>query len=293
MIDLGGRMTQANTEFEVGIFSAGEGSNLYDYKVKLEKIKNELVKFGLTHNQSKIYIYLGKYGPKTAPEVVKSLGMPRTETYFILNTLQNKGIVTAEFSSPTRYMAIPIEQAIYTLINTEKENLNMLAKQQKSITDMWMEVPAFAVETTEIKQDKLQTMEGTGQIYSKIKDMIRTAKEQIIIFGSEKDISRFYHSEIIDLMFNSMTDARLIISPALKLPDFLSEFDKKRMRIVPTDENSNQCFVLKDNDEIMLFLRNATHPSHNVFAMWSNSKSLNEPIRRLFEYSWESSQACY
>lgn len=286
-------MEQVDTEFQVGIFAAGEGSNLYDYKVKLEKIKGELVKFGLTQNQAKIYIYLGKYGAKTAPEVVKSLGMPRTETYFILNTLQNKGIVTAEFSSPTRYTALPIEQAMSTLINTEKENLNILARQEKEVTNLWKEIPTFAVETTEIRQDKLQTMEGTGQIHSKIKDMIRTAREQIIIFGSEKDISRFYHSEIIEMMFNSLIDARIIISPALRLPDFLSDLDKKKIRLIPEEESNNQCFVIKDSDEIMLFLRNATHPSHSVFAMWSNSKSLNEPLCKLFEYSWENSQSCY
>jgi len=287
-------MGQTDTESQIRIFSAGEGSSLYEYKMKLEKIKTEMVKFGLTHNQAKIYIYLGKYGAKTAPEVVKSLGMPRTETYFILNTLQNRGIVTAEFSSPTRYMALPIEQAISTLINTEKENLNILAKQEKNITELWNEIPTFAVETTELKQDRLQTMEGTGQIYSKIKEMIRTAREQIIIFGSEKDISRFYHSEIVETMFDHLLiDSRIIISPALRIPDFLNEFDKKKIRLIPDEENDNQCFVIKDSDEIMLFLRNATHPSHNVFAMWSNSKSLNEPLLRLFEYSWERSQVCY
>lgn len=286
-------MKQTDTEFQVGVFAAGEDSNLYEYKVKLEKIKSEIVKFGLTQNQAKVYIYLGKYGAKTAPEVVKSLGMPRTETYFILNTLQSKGIVTAEFSSPTRYMALPIDQAMATLINTEKENLNMLAKQEKNITDLWQEVPTFAIETTEIKQDRLQTMEGTGQIYSKIKEMIKTAREQIIIFGSEKDVSRFYHSEIIEMAFNSLADVRLIISPALQIPDFLNEYDKNKIRLIPGEENNNQCFVIKDSDEIMLFLRNATHPSHNVFAMWSNSNSLNEPLRKLFEYSWENAQHCY
>lgn len=286
-------MKQVDSEFQVGVFAAGKDSSLYEYKAKLEKIRDSIVKFGLTQNQAKVYIYLGKYGPKTAPEVVKSLGMPRTETYFILNTLQNKGIVTSEFSSPTRYVAQPIDKAISTLINTEKENLNILAKQEKSITELWQEVPTFAVETTEIKQDRLQTMEGTGQIHSKIKEMIRTAREQIIIFGSEKDISRFYHSEIIEMAFNSLADTRVIISPSLQIPEFLNEYDKKRIRISPSDENNNQCFVIKDNDEIMLFLRNATHPSHRVFAMWSNSKSLNEPLKRLFEYSWESSQHCY
>ena len=286
-------MKQVDTEFQIGIFAAGEDSNLYEYKIKLERVKNELVKFGLTQNQAKVFIYLGKYGAKTAPEVVKSLGMPRTETYFILNMLQNKGIVTTEFSSPTKYTALPIEQAIYTLINTEKENLDMLAREEKNITELWKEVPTFAVETTELKQDKLQTMEGTGQIYAKIKEMIRTAREQIIVFGSEKDILRFYHAEIIELMFNSLAESRLIISPALKIPDLLNDQDKKKIRIIPDEESNNQCFVIKDSNEIVLFLRNATHPSHNVFAMWSNSKSLNEPLRKLFEYSWESSQTCY
>lgn len=287
-------MGQIDAESQIRIFTADEDSSLYEYKIKLEKIKKEMIKFGLTHNQAKIYIYLGKYGAKTAPEVVKSLGMPRTETYFILNTLQSKGIVTAEFSSPTRYVALPIEQAISTLINTEKENLNILAKQEKSVTEMWKEIPTFAIETTELKQDRLQTMEGTGQIYSKIKDMIKTAREQIIVFGSEKDISRFYHSEIIEMMFNQpLIDARIIISPALRIPDFLSEFDKKKIKLMSDEENDNQCFVIKDRDEIMLFLRNATHPSHNVFAMWSDSKSLNEPLLRLFEYSWERSHVCY
>jgi len=286
-------MKQIDTESQIEVFAAGKDSSLYEYKVKLEKIKNELVKFGLTQNQSKVYVYLGKYGSKTAPEVVKSLGMPRTETYFILNTLQNKGIVTAEFSSPTKYTALPIEQAISTLINTEKENLDILARQEKEVAELWKEVPTFAVETTEIKQDRLQTMEGTGQIHSKIKEMIRTAREQIIIFGSDKDISRFYHSEIIEMAFNSLIDARIIVSPALRMPDFLNEFDNKKIRVIPDEQNNNQCFVIKDSDEIVLFLRNATHPSHNVFAMWSNSKSLNEPLRKLFEYSWESSQSCY
>ena len=287
-------MKQMNDEMQIGVFSAGEDSTLYEYKMKLEKVQNELVKFGLTNNQAKVYIYLGKYGPKSAPEVVKSLGMPRTETYFILNTLQNKGIVSAEFSFPTRYVALPIEQAISTLINTEKENLNILAKEEKNITELWKGVPTFAIETTEVRQDRLQTMEGTGQIYSKIKEMIKTAREQIIVFGSEKDLSRFYHSEIIEMISNSLTEVRIIISPSLNAPDFFEDLvDKKKIRLIPKEKNDNKCFVIKDNNEVILFLRNATHPSHNVFAIWSDSKSLIDSIQQLFDYSWDASEVSY
>ena len=66
-------MKQIDTESQIEVFAAGKDSSLYEYKIKLDKIKNELVKFGLTQNQSKVYVYLGKYGAKTAPEVVKSL----------------------------------------------------------------------------------------------------------------------------------------------------------------------------------------------------------------------------
>ena len=287
-------MKKSDSEIQIGVFSASEGSNLYEYKVRLEKIKNELVKFGLTPNQAKVYIYLGKYGPKSAPEIFKSLGLPRTETYYILSILQSRGIVTAEFSFPTRYMALPIEEAVSTLINTEKEKIDLLANQEKDLAQLWKTVPAFAIETNEAKSERLQMMEGAGQIYSKIKEMIKTAREQIIVFGSEKDISRFYHSEIIEMISNSLTEVKIILSPAMNIPDFFEDVvDKKKVRLIPKEKNDNRCFVIKDNDEVVLFLRNATHPSHNIFAIWSDSKSLIDSIQQLFDYSWDASEVSY
>ena len=102
-------------------------SNMYQYKVKMEQVKNELSKFGLSQKQAKVLLYLGKYGPKSAPEVSKALDLPRTETYFIINTLQNKGIVTAEFSTPIKYSTLPIGDAVLTLVKSELEKVKILA----------------------------------------------------------------------------------------------------------------------------------------------------------------------
>jgi HTH-type transcriptional regulator, sugar sensing transcriptional regulator len=285
-------MQRTDAEIQLGIFSTYEGSNLYEHKLKLERIRDELAKFGLSANQAKVYIYLGKYGPKSAPEVFRSLDLPRTETYYILNTLQSRGIVTAECSSPTKYVALPIGQAIATLINTEKEKLTLLEQQENDLTQLWDEIPAFAIDTNETETERLQMLEGAGQIYSKIKNMIKSAREQVSMFGSEKDISRFYHSDIIEMFSNSLADTRIILSPASKVPDFLDRLDKKKIRLKPAEKSNNRCFVIKDNDEVMLFLRNAAHPIHNVFAIWSNSKSLIDSIRQLFDYSWEGAKPC-
>ncbi|MEX0764929.1 MAG: helix-turn-helix domain-containing protein [Nitrosopumilaceae archaeon] len=57
---------------------------------------------------------MGKHGHKTAPEICKALKLPRTEIYYLLTTLQNKGIVSATFQHPIRFSAIPLDKALWT-----------------------------------------------------------------------------------------------------------------------------------------------------------------------------------
>ena len=69
----------------ISLFDNDFDTELYKHKITLEKIRNELINFGLTSNQSKVFIYLGKYGSKTASEISKALQTPRTETYHLVN----------------------------------------------------------------------------------------------------------------------------------------------------------------------------------------------------------------
>lgn len=283
----------SSKEKNLAVFDSEPGSHLYEHRMRLEKVKSELLKFGLTPNQAKVYIFLGKFGPKTAPEVFKALDLPRTETYYIINTLQNRGIVTGELSTPARYTALPIEKTISILIDAEKEKINTLAKQQEEISELWNDVPAFAVETTEDTKEKLQMLQGNPQIFTKISDMINTAREEILILGSIKDISRFYHSNIFDTLENSILHIRIIISPASTIPEFADKIDKRRIKVMPTSKTDNQCFILKDNQEILMFLRNATHPSNDVFGVWSDSKPLTDAMHNLFDYTWDEAEVCH
>ncbi|HYL66531.1 MAG TPA: helix-turn-helix domain-containing protein [Nitrosopumilaceae archaeon] len=286
-------MKLIDNNIQIGVFaSADDDSNLQEHQMRLEKIKNELLKYGLTSNQAKVFIFLGKHGPKSGPEVSKSLNIIRTEAYQILHALEGKGIITAKFSSPTKYVPLPFEQAISSLINTEKEKINTLAKEEDNLTELWKKIPAYTVETNEIENERLQMLEGAAPIYSKIKSMIKNAEKRITILGSEKDIARFHYADIFETISDSLTDVRIILSPSTALPNFLARFDKKKIRLMSVEKTGNRCFIIKDDNEAILFLRNATHNSDNVFAIWSNSKSLTDSIRTLFDYSWASSKIC-
>ncbi len=69
---------------QASIFKSDPESLTNNHHVAVDELGSALSEFGLTANQSKVYIFLGKYGSKTAPEVCKALGLPRTETYHLL-----------------------------------------------------------------------------------------------------------------------------------------------------------------------------------------------------------------
>ncbi len=119
------------------IFENDPDSSSYEHKQSIDQLQDQFSKFGLTANQIKVYIFLGKYGSKTAPEVCRALKLPRTETYHLLTTLQNKGIVSATFQHPIKFSALPLTNAIKSMVNTEKERIKKLEKQEEELTKLW------------------------------------------------------------------------------------------------------------------------------------------------------------
>ena len=271
------------------VFDSEPDSHLHEYKLELEKICNELLKFGLTRNQAKVFIYLGKYGSKTSPEVCKALKLPRTETYNVLNDLLNLGIVSSEFHHPTKYSALPMEKAILTMVNAAQENVNKLAKKELEVAKLWNKVPSFDSKSNEGKLEKFQMLQGIPRIHNKMKEMIQSAEHEIKLICTEKDLSRFYYSDFLELLGNLPIDVKLIISPTKKIPRFIQAIERSKVRLMPKNTDDNQCFIVKDSNEVLVFLRHVDRPSRNAFAFWTDTNSLINSMKKLFNYSWQNS----
>jgi len=276
----------------ISLFDEDSDTTLFKHKITLDKIKKELINFGLTSNQTKVFIYLGKYGSKTASEISKALQTPRTETYHLVNSLQNMGLVTAELTHPAKYTAMEMKQAIETLIRQEQSRINNLATKEESLSEMWKEIPYFAVETDESKSEKMQLLHGTSSISNKIQEMIKSCNDEFKMFGSLSDVNRFYHSDVFDKIEQSSGELKLIISPIDKSPEFLSEIDSKKIHILSSGSN-NKCFIVNDKNEVLIFMRNANHPTRQIFAWWSDSETLVDLMSSMFELSWEKGQQLY
>ena len=281
-----------NSGNQINLFDNESDTAMYKHKLTLEKIKDELINFGLTKSQAKVFIYLGKYGSKTASEISKALQLPRTETYHLVNSLQNMGLVVAELAHPTKYTAMDMREAVSTLVRQEQDRIDTLADKEESLSEMWKEIPFFAVETDESKSEKMQLLHGSGPIINKIKEMMNSSTEDFRIYGSVPDLLRMYHADVFDLVDKSPTNLKMVVTPLNQTPEFLSEMSSAKIRAMPTN-SENKCFVVNDKKEVLIFMRNATHPTRQVFAWWSNSETLVEMMSSLFELSWEKGETLY
>ena len=237
-----------------------------------------------------IYIFLGKYGSKTAPEVCKALKIARTETYQILSSLQNKGIVSATFEHPIKFSAISVQKAMKTLLNAEKERVKTLEKQEKEITKLWQSIPEFAQQQISEQEIKFQMLKGSNPINGKLQEMLFEAQSQIIVLGSEKDYVKLYHSDFLSQLEGKEIDIKLLTSCSDKTSYVFENIDKTQIRKFSKNIQDDLCFIIKDKNEMIFFTKNNKHHSNEIMGMWTNSSSMIYSMKLLFDFVWSSSK---
>ena len=280
-----------NQVAQESIFTEDEDASAYEYRESLDKIQLKLSSFGLTINQCKVYIYLGKYGSRTAPDISKVLKLPRTETYKLLASLQNKGVVSASFQHPIQFSAMPLTDAIHSLINTEKERIKKLESQKSELSKLWDNIPQFHNEVEETDDDKFQILQGENQIHSKINDMITNSKKELVIIGNEKDFLKFYHADFLEPLNKSQVELKVLTNSSDRTLYVFDEIDKTNVKKLPTSIDGNLCFVVKDNDEVLFYMKNSGLVKEKVTALWTNSTTMIYSKKLLFSTLWSKSKS--
>ena len=259
-------------------------------KTNYEEIRDALVTFGLTPNQSKVFFYLGKIGAKTASDIAKAVNVPRSETYHLLTALQNKGIVEASFQHPIQFTALPIKKAVNLLISTETERLNKLKKSGPELEEMWEKIPSSTSTIEEEGEEKFKVLQGGNQVNSKIFDMILNAKEECRILGSEKDFMKFYHANFLDALEEREIDYKLLTPITKKSKYIFEDIDKSKIKKLCSSVKENLCFLIKDDDEVLFFIKNEGN-NKEMRAIWTNSETIIYSKALLFNSIWSKTDS--
>jgi len=150
---------------------------------------SELTKFGLSNYEIKIYKTLLLKGPNTPTGTVKIAGIPQPRIYDLFSSLEEKGFVDTVTGKKHLYRAVPVSMVlrreVLWLDNYVNELENYVNKYK---------------ETEEIKEPYIWFVKGNKNINDRIKSMIYSAKQEIIMA----------------LSHDSFVDTRKIINQAIK-----------------------------------------------------------------------------
>ena len=151
---------------------ANSSNNHKELKIALQE---KLRDFGLTKNESKIYLFLSKNGSKKAIEISREEIIPRTETYHLLSTLESKGIVSPSIQRPTRFKAVKIEDAIESIIQNHKKKIDELELLKQDMVDLWNAFQHISFD----KKSDIQKFESAMKKYEKSSDSKKNLKNKL------------------------------------------------------------------------------------------------------------------
>ena len=253
----------------------------------IQELTRMLVRYDLTPNQAKVYLFLSKIGVKTASDISKSLKIPRTETYHLLSTLQQKGIIFSVFGKPTKFNAVGLEESLEILLNNEKSRINELEVGKDSLIKLWNIIPDYAENDKESQDNKFQSLQGRNSILVKLEQMIKESKENILVLGTDTDFKRFYFTEFTDLLNNTKSNLRILTDFTENTPNIFEDMPSKTVKKIDDKNREDFCFIIKDDSEVIFFISN--NKVKDMLAVWTDSKAFVTTLRSLFSLMWKKS----
>jgi len=134
-------------------------------------------------------------------------------------------------------------------------------------------------------------LQGENQIHGKINNMLTTADSKFLILGSEKDLIKFYHANFIEVLSESKLDLKILTSSSQKTQYIFDNIEKKTsIRKLTPEMAQSLCFIVKDNDEVLFYLKNTNSSTDKPTAMWTTSESMIYSKKLLFDSLWPNSK---
>ena len=266
-----------------------------------EKVLQTLSDLGLTRLDTKVYIYLAKKGPQKGREISKALKVQKQQLYRSLKNLQKKAIVSATLERPARFSAVPFEKVLDLFIRAKLEEAHNIQIEKNKLLSSWQNIQAGEKPDTSAR---FMVIEGRNIIYSRIKQMINEAKDQLSLISTVTGLARADRFGLLDSDFKhpkpSNVQFRLLTHITKEnvnlMQAILKETPKTEMRFEIRNPNLGlglfPQMVIRDEEEVMFFINpkvDGALPEQDNLCLWTNCKSMIHSFLAMYEELWRNS----
>lgn len=250
--------------------------------------------FGLTENESKVYIFLAKRGIIKAGEVSTSLKMHKAQVYHILKNLQSKGVVELTLEFPMRFTAVPFEKVIELLIKAKKEEASFLENKKKDMLAYWKTIN---VEKSTSLPEKFVVIQGRSNIYSRVLQLVEETKNEFLAVTTNLGVIRADQAGIIEAIQKRNIRSRLLTCISKENLEItkriIDKISNAHLKIEGHHTNFASKvfprFVIKDEEEAIFFItpkEDTSVESREDTGLWTDSKAFVSALKALFDNLW-------
>ena len=135
----------------------------------MNDVIESLKELGFNSYEAKVYVALLKKYPATGYEVAQLADIPQSRAYDTLKTLENDKIVTSSGEKPQTFTPVKPKELTKRFRRKVEANLEFLEKK----------LPDVKVDYNE----PIHSVSGENQIRNKIIEIIKSAKQEIVVAG--------------------------------------------------------------------------------------------------------------
>jgi sugar-specific transcriptional regulator TrmB len=263
-----------------------------------DQVLKTLQDLGLTRLDSQIYIYLSKKGLQKGAEISKGLKVQKQPLYRCLKHLQSRGIVTATLEHPAKFSAVSFDKVVDIFVKVKMAEAQRIQENKKELLAKWQEL---AIGESTDTSATFSVIEGRGNIYSKIMQMIKEAKTQLSTISTTRGLVRADQFGLFDTMNDNAprVDFRVLTQISKQevhaVQDLLKDMKKATVNIdVRTPELGLNLFpemVIRDDEETIFFISptDSTATEESDVCFWTDCKSLVQAMKTVYESIWVNS----
>jgi len=267
-----------------------------EFKQYLEHMVEQLIAFGLTPNQAKVYVTLVAIEPAPASRIAAVSGIRREEVYRVLPDLLKLGIVSKKLGNPITYSAQSVETSINLLMKLKlkkaTEELNNLTSKRDLLTANLKRLeisPSEEVKSIESIQDMDKLLERFAKCAINVKNRIDVMIPLEILQFSQLNLG-----SLLSELFKNQIRVRLIIEKnAMALSVAWIDTARKNgtlnldlVKLVDLRFIDKMPFhlVIIDDDEVIMGDFNVKEDGS---CLWTNLPHHVQLVKTAFEAVWQ------
>jgi len=251
---------------------------------------NLLAQYGLNEGEAKIYLHLTKGGELSAGLIARAIAIRRGQTYNVLKSLQEKGVVYSLPGRPVKFAAIEPSKALNLLIEAHKQRERMMQRMKQEVISLWGET--FAPAESE-PQERFQFLQGIESIYARALDSLRGCKSEAMAVSPEASLYFLDRLAVVDeleRLAGKGIRVRLLAEVTPKVEDALAQMKRIEVRRMPIQAIPD--LLIMDGTEMIFFTKTLdSADSKDVTALWTNSETMINTMSHLFEGIWNGAAA--